>query len=219
MVLRKALLAAPIWAAQAAFAQDVAPGNLVEQVTACSAVAGEADRLACFDAVASGAAPAPPGPALDDAGDGAWTIATQVNPLDDTPTVTLGLPATTALSRFGRPITLVVRCQSGRTEASVLWHDFLGTDAPAFQGRWKNVVARLGDEPAVTAPWPTSVDEVSTLMPEPVVDTLRRMAAEATFVAQTAPLNATPVTAEFDLTGMAEALRPLADACGWSLEG
>ncbi len=211
-VLIKAALVGFILVGSAASAQEVV--GLAEQLTACAALASDPERLSCFDAVAA-RLPIPPAP--DDVG--AWIVETMVNPIDDTPTILLSLPATAALSRFGKPITLGVRCQSGVTEAYVLWHDFLGTDAPAFEGRWKNVTTRLGDDQALTARWPTSVDELFTLMPEPVIDTLRRMAGEARFVAQTAPLNAAPVTAEFDLTGMAAALRPLMEACGWTLSG
>lgn len=145
---------------------------------------------------------------------GDWRVEVSTNPIDDTKTVMAALLASQGEARFGDTVMFVARCQSNRTEAYIVWHDYLGDDAPRL-GNWKNVTVRIGDGPAREQRWNISTDKEATFAPSWAGDLLKQMMQADRFVAQTTPYNEAPVTAIFDTTGMETALAPLMETCGW----
>ena len=198
--------------ASAAFSQTTAT-----DLSACAEIAVDASRLACFDALAAVKAPTEAGPDVALVpGTGKWQVSRTKNPVDDTETVIVTLVADNGVSNFGRPVAVLVRCQSNQTELFISWGDYLASDGD-YNSNYKNVLTRIGSKAAATTKWSTSTDQTATFAPD-AVGLLRTMAASDNFVAQVTPYNASPITAVFDTSGIKSALKPINEVCGWTLE-
>lgn len=147
---------------------------------------------------------------------GGWTVRTETNVLDDSPTVFLRLVADRGANHYGDDVTMIARCKSNRTELFINWNDYLGDDSYNNRGSWKRVVVRLGDSPAVEQQWGTSTDSQATFAPDWAGNLLRQMVREDRMVVQTTPYNESPVTAVFDIRGLEPGLRQLASTCNWT---
>lgn len=126
------------------------------------------------------------------------------------------LIASEGKSKWGDDIAFVARCQSNTTEAFIRWGDYLGNDGDIYN-EWKSVTIRIGDQKARNERWSLSTDSQATFAPDWAGELLKKMSTETKFIAQVTPYNENPRTAIFDTTGMVEALKPLAETCGWTL--
>lgn len=145
---------------------------------------------------------------------GKWLISRDVNVLDDTRTVVLSLQADSGVSSFGDEITLIARCQSNRTEAFIVWNDYLGNDGGVGESV-KDVVVRFGEDEAQGQIWNLSTDSQATFVPGYSVSFLKRLSKVDRFVIKTVPYNENPKTAVFDVRGLGTPLSELAATCGW----
>ncbi|WP_217625274.1 type VI secretion system-associated protein TagO [Roseovarius indicus] len=150
------------------------------------------------------------------AGPGAWRVRTSINPIDDTRTVSLFLDAETGTSRYGDPITFVARCKSNRTEAYVVWGEYLGDDSRDVYAKWKHVTVRIGDEQARQERWGVSTDSKATFAPDWAGTMLKQLLDKNRLVLQTIPYGENPQTAIFDISGLRSVLGQLAGECDWS---
>lgn len=149
-------------------------------------------------------------------GPGAWRVRTSINPIDDTRTVSLFLDAETGTSRYGDPITFVARCKSNRTEAYVVWGEYLGDDSRDVYAKWKHVTVRIGDEQARQERWGVSTDSKATFAPDWAGTMLKQLLDKNRLVLQTIPYGENPQTAIFDISGLRSVLGQLAGECDWS---
>lgn len=145
-----------------------------------------------------------------------WRVSRSVNPLDDSATFVMSLASGTR-AKFGETVRFIARCKSNKTEAFVVWHDYLGDNSRSVYSSWKSVTLRLGRSPAQTMKWDLSTDSKATFYPEWAGNLLREMYVHDQMVVQTTPYNESPVTAVFDIRGMEKGLRELSDTCNWSL--
>lgn len=147
---------------------------------------------------------------------GFWRVRVRTNLIDDTSTVTLSLEAETGTSRLGDPITFVARCQSNKTEAYVIWGDYLGDDSRDVSSEWKNVTVRIGEGEARRERWGVSTDHEATFAPNWAGNLLKELLDEDRLVLQTIPYGENPTTAIFDISGLRGVLGELAGTCNWS---
>jgi type VI secretion system protein VasI len=77
------------------------------------------------------------------------------------------------------------------------------------------VLTRLGQEQASTEEWSLSTDSKATFYPGNPVPYIKKMMVNDSFVAQVTPYNESPVTATFDIKGLARAIEPLIQTCHW----
>ena len=160
----------------------------------------------------------PAGPVTsDDEGTrpGAWRVRTDINPVDDTQTVTLSLTAETGTSRSGKPVTFIARCKSNTTEAYVVWGDFLGDDSDDVYSDWKRVTVRIGAGQAREERWGVSTDRNATFAPSWAGNFLKELLDEDRLVLRTIPYGENPSTAIFEVTGLRSVLGELAETCDW----
>jgi len=179
-------------------------GDVASAVARCASIEDDRDRLACYDAILGVRTATPP---ASTTGTGAWVVEEETNPLDDTKSSALSLAASSGHSRLNVPVTLVLRCLSGKTEAYIIWSDYLGTEA--------QVTTRIGGEEPRTARWTVSTDHTATFYPGDAVALIKALMMTNRYVAQVTPYSENPVTAVFDLEGIEGAVGVLRETCGW----
>jgi len=184
-----------------------AQGDLKQGVGRCAMQEGDLKRLVCYDSVAKSLGYSrTPSPPANVAGAGEWRLSTEQNPLDDTRTVILSLTATSGQSRMGDPISLIIRCQSGRINAFIIWSSYLGLEKTS-------VTTRLGTGETKTQQWSLSTDNQATFYPGNVAAFLDQLLSSDRLVAQTTPYSESPITAVFQLAGLSNAVKPLREVC------
>ena len=112
---------------------------------------------------------------------------------------------------------LVVRCREGKIEVLVGFDSRLkveGDNAPTIE-----VLSRFDRHPAQKNYWGFSTNNKAIFAPHSAFWALKIERAQKLFVRLTplAPSEANPISATFDLTGTAEAMRPLRDSCGFNV--
>ena len=179
--------------------------STTQEVLACTTIDIAEERLACYDALASKLNP----PKVSSVNK--WNIKTETNPVDDTKTVVFTNVADEGRARFGNPIVLFLRCQSGIIESFISWDDYLGSDTT-------KVTYRIGTADATTDTWYISTDKTATFFS--LNESLDRQfvndlaaADNGRFVAQVTPYSESTVTAVFDVSGLIELLPQLFEPC------
>ncbi len=135
---------------------------------------------------------------------GNWFVFEEVNPVDDSQMITLILPASSSENNLTNGASIIVRCQSHKTQVYINWNKYLGGET--------SVLTRIDSDTAVTSQWTLSTDRKATFHKNPpallnMLDTADRL------VAQITPYNDNPITAIFDIKGLSSALIPLRKAC------
>lgn len=173
----------------------------------CAVIKGDLARLECFDGLAKdkkldGRQVQPT--KID--GKGKWKVSVDINPIDDSKTVTLMLTADSGKNRWGESVFLIARCKSNLTDLYIGWNYHLGGEA--------DVLTRTGENKAHTSRWHLSTDKKATFHPKPI-PFLKEMLESTKLVAQVTPYNESPVTAIFDIQGLENAIKPLRETCSW----
>jgi type VI secretion system VasI family protein len=137
-----------------------------------------------------------------------WQLSQSTNPIDDSPSVVLTLPASSGRSRMGEPPTLVLRCSRNQTDVYVNWSDYMGSEEVS-------VTTRVGKGAARTRTWNTSTDNVATFYPGRPVEFIKELMSVDTLVLRATPYGESPITAVFEVRGLTEKAAPLQAACGW----
>lgn len=178
-----------------------------KDIAQCAVLDGDLQRLECYDQIArTNGLMGEQSQPVPKSNIGKWDVRSTVNPVDDSKTVILGLTADTGQSRWGKSVSLVIRCQSNSTELYINWNDYLGSDA--------YVLTRIGNSKATTSSWSLSTDKKATFRDKPI-PFIKRMMESDSFVAQVTPYNESPVTAIFDTSGLKESISPLRETCHW----
>ncbi|MDW2321305.1 type VI secretion system-associated protein TagO [Vibrio sp. 1159] len=186
---------------------SVLSAELEKEIASCAAVEGELARLDCYDSLANKHKLDKPQPTgSKPTGTGKWMVSEEVNPIDDSKTVTLVLDASSGKSKWNKKVYFIARCKSNKTDVYIGWNDYLGRDA--------SVLTRIGSNKAVTSKWSLSTDSQATFHRKPI-SFLKSMEKADTLIAQTTPYNESPVTAIFDTAGLSNALIPLRKTCSW----
>lgn len=202
--MQKLILAAVVLAGSVSVMAEQVPSNAIAK---CAMVEEDLTRLECYDQVAKAYPPNDRQAVQVQGGNtGKWVLDNQHNLIDDSATITLTLTADSGGTRFGKPIELVARCASNKTEVRINWRAYLGSQA--------NVTLRIGAGDANTSRWDVSSDRQATYHPAPV-KMLKDMLTADKMVAQVTPFNVNPFTAIFDTSGLNEAIKPLRETCGW----
>jgi len=184
----------------------VAQGDVKQSVGRCAIQEGDLQRLVCYDSIAKSLGYSRTPSPTNVAGSGKWQVSNLQNPLDDTRTVALSLGATTGESRYGDPVVLVIRCQSGKINAFINWSSYLGLEQTP-------VTTRLGAGETKTQRWPLSTDNKASFYPGDAGAFLEQLLSADRFVAQTTPYSESPITAVVELAGLSAAVKPLREVC------
>lgn len=145
------------------------------------------------------------GAAASVAGD--WKLFKELNPIDDTYTLSLLREAEGYSEQWGDVPYLVLRCKSKQMDLYVVWHDPIRQDL--------EIVSRVGRDEAEIRRWSISTDGRASFYPNNPISFIKRLKGTDRFVVQATPMNKNPVTAIFDLSGLQDAVKPLQGGCHW----
>lgn len=183
------------------------------QGTDCQAMENDLDRLACYDK-ASGRTPV----VSPKSSKGSWSVQTKRSEFEDTTDVYMSSEskAPVACNMFGshQPATLHLRCQENTTAIYIATNCHL---ASGFQGYGK-VDVRVDDKKAASVSMDVSTDNEALGFwrgNQAIPFIQRQLLGGETLRVRFTPFNASPVSAEFDLSGIDEAIAPLRKQCGW----
>lgn len=181
--------------------------------TICHSVDNDLDRLACYDRE-SGRAPV----VTTNPSKGSWDLQTKRSEFEDTTDVYISVQskAPVACNMFGshQPATLFLRCQENTTAIYLATNCHL---ASGFQGYGK-VDVRVDDKKTATVSMDVSTDNEALGFWEgnkaiPFIQ--RQLLGGTTMRVRFTPFNASPVSAEFDITGIDDTIAALREQCGW----
>jgi len=168
----------------------------------CAIVEGDLVRLECFDnlAVAKKLNVRQVKPASF-VGKGKWYVS-----VDGSKAITLTLNADSGKNRWGKPVSLVVRCKNNTTDLYIGWNDYLGLEA--------SVLSQVGTHKAMTQNWSMSTDKNTTYHNEPI-PFIKEMLDSPKLVTQVTLYNKSAITAVFNTSGLENIIKPLRERCGW----
>ena len=178
-----------------------------KEIAKCASIEGELSRLNCFDKIADSYGISKK-KTTGHKKAGKWLIETKKNPLDDSKTIFAALTSQSGSSKWGRPVTLILRCESKKTEAFINWGSYLGEDRP-------NVLTRIGDAEAIPETWNSSTDMMATFYEGDAILFIKKLESGKKFVAQISPYMESPITAIFDLTGIEKVTKSIRETCEW----
>ncbi|QUM91392.1 hypothetical protein HWV03_08370 [Moritella sp. 36] len=168
----------------------------------CAIVEGDLVRLECFDnlAVAKKLNVRQVKPASF-VGKGKWYVS-----VDGSKAITLTLNADSGKNRWGKPVSLVVRCKNNTTDLYIGWNDYLGLEA--------SVLTQVGTHKAMIQNWSMSTDKNTTYHNEPI-PFIKEMLDSPKLVTQVTLYNKSAITAVFNTSGLENIIKPLRERCGW----
>jgi type VI secretion system protein VasI len=185
--------------------------NLERRMRSCATIANSSQRASCYDGLSVDWGFRAPDVVAPQQGVGAWRTSITTNPLTDAQRVVLLLESPTKAESYSDNVTLALRCDGGVTDLYVIWDTYLSINNVP-------VTARVGTASAQTLTWIISTSNETTFYPgsnSTVVNFVKSLLGQGSFVVQTTPYGDSPVTATFDIYGIDNAIVPLRQACGW----
>jgi type VI secretion system protein VasI len=187
------------------FSQD--DSNLTSKLGECAELKSDLARLVCYDELAKNF-----NSSEEDSNDKnwdetyGWIVNEEINPIDDTKTFYAILRSESGKSTWGKPITLFLRYQSGKSQVFINWDDYLGSEAM--------VLMRIGSEKAFTSKWSMSTDSKATFYPKNNIEFISKLKAAEKAVFKVTPYGDSPIIAIFDLRGLSDVIGKY-DYTGW----
>lgn len=181
----------------------------------CAAIADSIKRLECFDAVAQKLGVDTP--TVNSAPTGKWQVQTEISPIDDSKNVYIIVDANEEVRGWMSRSTpsLVIRCKENSTDlyfnvGMQVDTDRIGSGAAQFS----DVTLRLDKEKAFVTEMSHSTDGKALFAHNPI-DLIKAFFGKSVLLFRFTPFNASPVTTSFDITSLAQAIKPLRKACHW----
>jgi hypothetical protein len=143
-----------------------------------------------------------------------WQRSEQRSQMDDSKTVVFSLASNNPITGWltTETPTLILRCREKKTEAYVVTGMAASVEMGEFQQH--TVQLRFDDKPAQSQSWGQSTDDKALFAPQSI-GLIRQIAATKRLRFGFTPFNASPVIAEFDVTGFAPHMKELSDTCKW----
>ena len=101
----------------------------------------------------------------------------------------------------------VVRCHKKKTSAFVVWNEFVGPTP--------RVEYRIDDQGPKEQVWNSSSDGGASFFPGRVIEFLKKLEGHDQLTAKVTPKGTGPIIAEFEITGIEDALKSIREVCKW----
>lgn len=145
-----------------------------------------------------------------------WIVSQEKSKIDDSTNVYLQLSSKEPIAnqlREMRNVELFIMCREGKTD---LYFVFGGYFMANIEG-YGTVTYRIDVRPAATKQFTESTDHKALgLWHGQGVPLIKEMFNSSTLFVRATPYNESSVTAEFNISGLKEAIKPLRAACGWA---
>lgn len=196
----------------AAFAFSVAGLSLLAATCnasqTCASISSDAQRLACYDMEYR------PAPTISKSSK--WNVSENVSPMDDSKTVTLHLESSEPIQhRFRGSSTadLYIRCQEKTTSLYFIYADNFLSSLQSYG----QVTYRIDDKPSATKSMTESTDNkaLGLWSGGSSIPFTKAMFGGNKLTVRITPFNESPITAQFQISGIEDAIQPLRSACGW----
>lgn len=174
----------------------------------CVGIADDERRLACYDAEYQ--------PKGADSIESEWSVSTRTSPIDDSLSVFISAVSKDEISnRFGQrgEALLMLRCVENRTSMIL---SFAGNHM-ADLNQYGQVTLRIDDQQARTLSMDESTDNGSLGLWSggQSIPVIQQMFGHDTLTVRATPFSGSPITTQFPITGLEEAIIPLREACNW----
>jgi len=183
------------------------------EMATCAAIENSVERLACFDSLAQKRDLA--APKVDMVTSGDWQVRTETSKIDDSTNVMMLLESSNRFqSRMSgtKSAFLFITCRESSTDIGVHMSGEFLSDTAGFG----NVTYRIDKNKARQINLIGSTDnKVLGLWRGSGIRFIKEMMSAETLLLQIAPYNESPVTVEFNVAGLSEAIQPLRKACNW----
>lgn len=173
-------------------------------------------RLACFDRTYSVVTePTPAEQVTESKTTGAWVVSNDRSPIDDSETVTLHLLSNSDIrGRFGAPgpMDMLIRCKENTTSIFFIFNGLFMSDHQ--HGR---VTYRIDDLKAQSVQTNESTDHQALGLWNGgrSIPIIKKMLGHDKLIIRATPLSESPVTGEFNISGIENVLEPLRATCNW----
>lgn len=189
---------------------ELAVGQVHEvELRYCAKMESDESRLACYDLLSQQYSEKISDSVAERAGfqtgAGKWLISINSNPIDDSKVAMAMLLAESGKSKFGRPVTLAVRCKGKNVDLIINWGHYI-SGGP--------VRTRIDKSPAKNESWEYSNNNISVIARSPI-KLIEKMLDANSFIAQVEPYYSNSITAVFDIEGMRESIDKIRGHCKW----
>ncbi|MCV2877586.1 type VI secretion protein [Sedimentimonas flavescens] len=188
------------------------PLTALADISECATIEADLDRLACYDKI-SGRTPTTEVVAAP----GDWSIEVKKSDFEDTTDVFMRVASQKPVScgHFKGPqnITLLLRCKENTTSIFIATHCHLTSG----HGGYGNVDIRLDDQKSFVSRMDDSTDNsaLGLWSGSRSIPLIKQMLGKERMLVRFTPFSESPVTAEFNISGLDEAIKPLREACKW----
>lgn len=186
--------------------------NIVPALAACAKDKSPTTRLACFDALAE--RHASPVSETKTSHGSKWVVSSEVSRIDDSKTVILRLQAEGAVTGWPRKTstpTLVIRCKERQTEAY-----FVTGMSPMVEygNDGATITLRIDKAAAYKVRAAKSTDGEALFLPS-AIGQIKKLMEGSTLLFEFVPFNSSPQLTTFQIAGLADAVKPVREACKW----
>jgi type VI secretion system protein VasI len=179
----------------------------------CSEVKGDIERLACFDNLTKSIGAV--SPAVSAQTIGGWGITTETSKIDDSRNVSLSLESDNEIDgRFGATgkANVEILCREHKTD---IYFTFAGAFLAEIEG-YGDLTIRIDKTPARTIKMNESTDHKALgLWRGSGENFIKSMFGSQRMLVRVTPFNENAVTAEFNVKDLEQAIVPLRAACKW----
>ena len=174
----------------------------------CADISNDQRRLACYDAEYR--------PATERQIVSEWNVNEKTSPIDDSKTVVLRTESIEpVIGRFGRDSrpSLILRCHENTT---VMYMSFDEHHMADIQG-YGRVTMRVDQQDAVTRDMLASTDHKALGLWNGgrSIPAIRSLFDADVLTVRVTPYSESPITVQFPIGGLEEAISPLREACNW----
>lgn len=192
---------------------SAAQAEIDRGLATCAVIRSSVERLACYDGLAQKRDVAAPKVTVTTKGK--WQVRSKTSKIDDTTNVYVSLESENS---FQTPLngeqraTIQITCREKSTDFYV----YMGGMFLADSSEFGSVIYRIDKNKADWMNMSESTNhEALGLWQGSGIRFVKKLTTGQNLLLKITPFNQSPITVEFKIAGLAEAIKPLRQACGW----